>query len=112
MPEPGVSDRRPNTTTGIGKVPGLAESALGGVNPSAFPAPDGGEQLWCCYAWPLVAGTTGQRVFFLNQEGVLLATGNGDGAYDGFLAPPLFDAALSNETGGADLSAPLASSRT
>ena len=32
------------------------------------------EVLWCCYAWPSVAGNSGNRTFFINQSGDVLAT--------------------------------------
>ncbi len=34
--------------------------------------------LWVCYAWPEDAGSTGRRVFMVQQSGNLVAHGNGD----------------------------------
>ena len=45
------------------------------------------EVLWCAYAWPMAAGQTGQRTFFVNQAGDVLATGNKGGAYSGHEQP-------------------------
>lgn len=62
---------------------GVAEDDTGGD-----PANDNGvdparaEVTWCCYAWPVERGRTGNRVFFVNQGGDVLAArgfGNGDG---------------------------------
>ncbi|MDP6761566.1 MAG: type II secretion system protein [Planctomycetota bacterium] len=62
---------------------GLAEATGGGAG-SSFPDPDNGEILWCAYAWPLDAGNTGNRAFFINQEGDLTSTANrGASAYSG-----------------------------
>ena len=66
------------------------------------PDSDNCEILWCCYAWPAQAEATGNRVFFINQEGDLLQTLNNEGAantalfYDGLLQGPAFDAAYSD----------------
>ena len=32
------------------------------------------EVLWCCYAWPTLKGNSGNRTFFVNQSGDVLAT--------------------------------------
>lgn len=53
------------------------------------------EAVWCMYAWPVVSGETGQKVFFCNQTGVVLATedsryagpGNGPAADAAFTTP-------------------------
>lgn len=63
---------------------GVAEAPGGGANAGAFPDPNNGEVLWCCYAWPINTGQTGNRAFFVNQEGDLMQTANrGVGAYTG-----------------------------
>ena len=57
------------------------------------------EQAWCAYAWPVEPGTTGRRVFFINQEGDVLVFDNPEGAFGGLERTggrqPSFDSALS-----------------
>ena len=55
---------------------GVAEAAGGGADPASFPDANNCEVLWCAYAWPVNATTTGNRVFFVNQEGDLLQMNN------------------------------------
>jgi prepilin-type N-terminal cleavage/methylation domain-containing protein len=94
-----------------GAVAGIAEDGAVGVGGSAgvtFPDSDNCEILWCCYAWPVEAESTGNRAFFINQEGDLLQTLNAEGAaqtivlYEGLAAgaTPVFDAAYDNAAGG------------
>jgi hypothetical protein len=45
--------------------------------------PDAAERAWCAYAWPVEPGATGRRVFFVNQEGELLAFDNPGGHFGG-----------------------------
>ena len=82
----------------------------GGSAAAAIPGADNCEILWSCYAWPVEAGSTGNRSFFINQEGDLLQTlntgANAAAFYDGFNTIPAFDAALSDES-AADMSARL-----
>jgi len=74
-------------------VAGIAEDATtGGKAAAPFPDPDNGEVLWCAYAWPINASQTGNRCFFVNQEGDLLQFANRTGAYTGTAAGPTFDA--------------------
>jgi prepilin-type N-terminal cleavage/methylation domain-containing protein len=61
--------------TAVPLTPGIAEDVNGG-SPAAFPDPDNCEILWCCYAWPMDVAGTGNRAFFVNQEGDLLQTQN------------------------------------
>ena len=83
-----------------GVVAGIYECGpwgIGGASAGHFPYPDTGEELWCCYAWPLDDHVTGHRVFFVNQEGRFLQSKN-DGSglvYDGLFDTPEFDAAYS-----------------
>ncbi len=82
-------------------VPGLAEAAGGGVG-GTFPDSDNSEVLWCCYAWPSTRTATGNRAFFINQEGDLLQTLNPTTAaqtYDGIINAPAFGAAYSTMAG-------------
>jgi prepilin-type N-terminal cleavage/methylation domain-containing protein len=78
--------------TGIG----IPEDPNGGKVGAPFPDPNNGEQTWCCYGWPLTAGTTGNKCFFINQEGLILQSANrGAGAYSDVTGAPPFDAAFS-----------------
>ena len=56
------------------------------------------EVRFICYAWPIEVGKTGNRAFFINQEGDLLQMNNRLAApYDGAAAGPAFDASLALE---------------
>ena len=44
-----------------------------------MPDSDNCEILWACYAWPETQGSTGNRAFFINQEGDLLQNLNNTG---------------------------------
>jgi len=55
---------------------GIAEQANGGCTAAPFPDPNCSEVAWCCYAWPIEAGSSGTRAFFVNQEGDLLGCNN------------------------------------
>jgi len=65
----------PDSTTN-GEVGAFREDFLGGKQAAPFPDPRNGAGLWCCYAWPLEAGVTGTRAFFVNQEGIVLQCDN------------------------------------
>ena len=80
-------------TTAVGAtVPAVPEAPGGGMG--AATDPDNCEILWCCYAWPLDANRTGNRVFMINQDGDLFSYNNrGAVIYDGVGAPPAYDAA-------------------
>jgi prepilin-type N-terminal cleavage/methylation domain-containing protein len=58
---------------------GVAELAGGGASPTVDP--DLAEVAWCCYAWPANHGGSGNRTFFVNQGGDIVATE--DPAYSG-----------------------------
>jgi len=88
----------------VGPLPG------GGKQGAPFPDPDNGEVLWCCYAWPISQAQTGNRVFFINQEGDLMQTANRAGAatlYSGTAAGPAYDAAF-DPTVANDMGSPMA----
>jgi len=51
---------------------GLAENSGGGA--SILPGANNAELYWCAYAWPLQAGSSGNRTFFVSQQGEVLAT--------------------------------------
>ena len=64
----------------IAGVPETGPDGVGGATAANFPDPDNCEILWCCYAWPAEAEATGNRAFFINQEGDLLQTANNESA--------------------------------
>ncbi len=74
---------------------GVPEDPAGGKIAGPFPDPDAGENVFCAYAWPMRAGATGNKCFFINQDGLIVQTANrGAGAYSGLAAGPAFDAAF------------------
>ncbi|MBK7643532.1 MAG: prepilin-type N-terminal cleavage/methylation domain-containing protein [Planctomycetes bacterium] len=80
---------------------GIPEEANGGCVAGPFPDGNTGEVAWACYAWPMEAGSTGNRAFFVNQEGDVLGCPNrqvpqytGDPA-NGGIAPNYDEALLS-----------------
>ena len=82
----------PNVSVG-GAVPGVPEAPTGGA--AAFPDPNNGELLYCCYAWPADYNKTGNRAFFTNQEGDLLQCLNRSlTPYDGAIKTPGFSEAF------------------
>jgi prepilin-type N-terminal cleavage/methylation domain-containing protein len=91
--------------TAAGAVAGIAEDAGGGKAGAPWPGSDNGEVFWCAYAWPIQAAQSGNRAFFINEQGDLLQTLNrGAAAYNGTGTPPLYDAAYSVAN---DMSSPL-----
>jgi prepilin-type N-terminal cleavage/methylation domain-containing protein len=81
----------PGITAG-GVTPFIAELGGGGADPANFPGSNNCEILWACYAWPVDAGGSGNRAFFINQEGDLLQTANrGAAAYNGIATMPAPD---------------------
>jgi hypothetical protein len=97
-----------------GAIAGVPELGTGGADPGAFPGSNNAEVLWSCYAWPINNAQTGNRVFFVNQEGDLMQYNNrGALVYTGVaLAPgvttPNFDAAYDAAAGGGDMGAAVA----
>jgi prepilin-type N-terminal cleavage/methylation domain-containing protein len=66
----------PGTPVG-GLTPGIAElPTAGGADPANMPDSEACAYLWCCYAWPTKAGSSGNRAFFVNQRGDLLQCNN------------------------------------
>ncbi len=59
---------------------GIAEASGGGYAAGVLDS-DIAETTWCAYAWPANYGNTGNRSFFVNQGGDLVATENS--AYTG-----------------------------
>lgn len=91
-------------TAGIAEDPGPGLNT-GGKQGAPFPDPDNGEVLWCAYAWPMSTTQTGNRVFFMNQEGDLMQTNNrGVLTYTGVAGGPAFDAIY---TAAGDLASPI-----
>ena len=95
----------PEATDGAVNIAGAAESdaTTGGSQDPPTTGSDNCEIIWCCYAWPVAKESTGNRVFFINQEGDLLQTLNSDGQnspvpYEGLAAVPAYDAAF--DSGG------------
>lgn len=75
---------------------GVAEDPAGGCAAIAGWNSDDSELYWCCYAWPVQVAKTGNRSFFINQEGDVAGTSNISTAntqYDGFNSIPTFGAA-------------------
>jgi len=71
---------------------GVAEDDTGG---GVGTDPDNAENFWCCYAWPLDNGSTGNRVFFINQDGDILQFNNRiDTPYEAVDGGPAWDAAF------------------
>ena len=92
---------------GSGSAPtGVSEDSGGGKTSAPFPDSNNCEIMWCAYAWPLDSGNTGNRCFFINQEGDLMQTSNrGASAYTGADSGPGFDAAY---TTASDMASPVA----
>ena len=74
---------------------GVAEFAGGGAGTDGVGTgidSDIAETTWCAYAWPANYGNTGNRSFFVNQGGDIVATENT--TYTGPTAGPAADAAF------------------
>jgi prepilin-type N-terminal cleavage/methylation domain-containing protein len=67
----------------------MPESATGGGSTTHNPDAAQSETMWCCYAWPVSRGSSGKRVFFVNQSGDVLAAPNivNTARYSGTEAP-------------------------
>ncbi|MCP5022710.1 MAG: prepilin-type N-terminal cleavage/methylation domain-containing protein [bacterium] len=75
---------------------GVGEAPLGGTAAIAGWNSADTELYWCCYAWPVQVSKTGNRAFFINQEGDVAGTSNISTVttqYDGFNTIPAFGAA-------------------
>ncbi|MEZ5979685.1 MAG: hypothetical protein R3F34_15910 [Planctomycetota bacterium] len=70
--------------------------AVGGGAPTIAPFPDAdlAERYWCAYAWPIAAGSTGDRAFFVDHDGVVLATDPLQRRYSGDASAPRAESAL------------------
>ncbi len=89
----------PGLTTALGTA-GLGEDPLGGTKVADILAWGSAncEIMWCAYAWPVDAEKTGNRAFFINQEGDLAGYDNRDQDYETTVAGsmPTFGAAYDN----------------
>jgi len=75
-------------------------------------SPDLCETTWCAYAWPINRGNSGNRAFFVNQQGdVLQCLNNGATPYNGTTAPAADAAFAAGGTAGA-INQPLAVTTT
>jgi prepilin-type N-terminal cleavage/methylation domain-containing protein len=80
---------------------GIEEDATGG-DPDNGQGVDPGqaEVLWCCYAWPATAGNSGNRTFFINQTGDVLATNGAVVQYSNSVPTvPTYEVAFSGAVG-------------
>jgi prepilin-type N-terminal cleavage/methylation domain-containing protein len=84
-------------------VTGVKDVAAGATPPAGIDA-NNCEAMWCCYAWPVDTGTTGNRAFFVNQRGEILQTKMNALTYNGTASVPAFGAAFI----AADMSAAIA----
>lgn len=90
--------------TGGGATPAIAEAANGGAG-GTYPDGNNAEILWCCYAWPIDVEGTGNRCFFVNQEGDLLQCNNRTATpFTSTTNSPTFDEVF---TIAADIASPL-----
>lgn len=83
---------------------GVAEAVLGGAYGVSIAAGEA-RRYWCAYAWPVAYGKTGMRVFFVNQQGILLAAPNQLSGfhYEGLTtSPPATTAFRAGTTGSID----------
>ena len=74
-----------------------------GVSPDEtgdFTAVDSGlaETIWCCYAWPINYGNSGNRSFMVNQRGDIVASDNPD--YTGNAPTFPYNAAFNDPVAG------------
>ncbi len=77
----------------------VAEHADGGADAAAVD-PAQAETMWCCYAWPVEPGVSGQRAFFINQSGDVLAMPNQDNGYGGVDKGPAASSAFQAKSTG------------
>jgi prepilin-type N-terminal cleavage/methylation domain-containing protein len=81
----------PDATVG-GVTAGIAEDPTGGAVAGTLPNSDNCEILWAAYAWPMDVQGSGNRAFFINQEGDLLQTQNRSATpFNSTTSVPAFD---------------------
>lgn len=78
-----------------GKRGWVAERTSGGGDCNAVDV-NRAERDWRCYAWPLEAGKTGARAFFVDQSGKVCAHNNKNALYSGFKKRPTSTARIDN----------------
>ncbi|MEO6709270.1 MAG: prepilin-type N-terminal cleavage/methylation domain-containing protein [Planctomycetota bacterium] len=91
----------PGATVG-GAIPPIPEDPTGGKAGAPFPDAGSCSGVWCAYAWPVLAGRSGNSVFFMNQTGQMLQMFNrGAVKYTGLAGGPTGDAvfAVANDIG-------------
>jgi prepilin-type N-terminal cleavage/methylation domain-containing protein len=86
---------------------GLPE--VGGGGADAAVDPDFAETTWCCYGWPANHGNSGNRTFFVNQGGDIVATD--DQSYSGSGGGPASNSAFA-PGGGATITGNVATGMT
>ena len=72
---------------------GVPEGAGGG--PTGAENANNCELYWCAYAFPIVSGASGNRVFFVDQRSEIFQSRMDSVRYDDTLGAPTWDAALS-----------------
>ncbi len=82
----------------------VTEAATGGGSGVTIIAADA-EVLWACYAWPSSRGNSGNRAFFVNQGGDILASRMKTAQYSGTATPPDGGAAYMGDTMGSTIAA-------
>jgi prepilin-type N-terminal cleavage/methylation domain-containing protein len=88
---------------------GLAETATGGASGVlATISSDLCETTWCAYAWPINYGNSGNRAFFVNQQGDVLQCQNTTMKYNGTTVIPAADAAFAAGGTAGAINQPLA----
>jgi hypothetical protein len=91
--------------TNAGDIAGIPEDGpdgVGGFVGATFPDSNNTEVIWACYAWPIEPESTGNRAFFINQEGDLIQCLNNTGSaastagilYSGVTSIPVANAAI------------------
>ena len=94
--------RTPNAVGAVSKsgynfklvLPGVGGVGVCPDETNDFTGVDSGlaETTWCCYAWPVNHGNSGNRTFMVNQRGDIIASDNSD--YTGDAPLLLFNAAF------------------
>ncbi len=80
----------PSDDTGIAGAIGETQAVPAGNAADS----DAQESRWCCYAWPVNRGNTGDRAFVINQQGQVYETDNETQQYTSNTAMPAADAAF------------------
>ena len=89
----------------------LAEAPTGGGSGVSIFA-SYAEYMWCCYAWPATRASTGNRAFFVNQGGEILACKNNTARYNGTITIPAGTAAAIASAASPDMATSIAVNAT